>query len=173
MCEWTAKRVRLWSGAAAAVAARFLARLQVSPRRCQPCLWVVFKILTSDKVGELVDLWVYHLKHLYYFNWFGFWFILPQSFLRQSEERQFKTFSQMWFFSPSIYPSIHPFFSLFRDFQRFYFFASCLKEQSRGLSLINSGVTFGWVGDSSLNILQYNADAFQKNLHLISYSFSP
>ena len=87
VCEWTAKRARLWSGAAAA---RFLARLQVSPRRCHARLWGVCKILASDKVAELVDLRVYHFNNSYYFKWFGLRFILPRSFLGQSEERQFE-----------------------------------------------------------------------------------
>lgn len=56
VCEWTAKRARLWSEAVAADSARFLARLQVPPRRCQPVLWGGFKSPAVKKVVELVYL---------------------------------------------------------------------------------------------------------------------
>lgn len=66
VCEWTAKRARLWSGAVAADAARFLARLQVSPRRCQPVLWGGFKSRAVKKVVELVYLFEFIISIIYF-----------------------------------------------------------------------------------------------------------
>lgn len=117
-------------------------------------LWGVFKILASDKVGELVDLWDCHLNHLYYFNGFGFDLFCLSLSSGKRKTGSLKHFHKCGF---SVFSGI---------------FSFCPKEQSCGLNLKDSGVTFQWIGDSSLNILQYNVDAFHKKLHLISYSFS-